>query len=56
MEAEASCGGLCLVWKEDVNVSLRSFSRNHIMFWLTMKVIVKSEDLLAFMVRLMKET
>ncbi|KAA3473246.1 reverse transcriptase [Gossypium australe] len=30
IEAEGSRGGLCLAWKEDIKVTLRSFSRNHI--------------------------
>ncbi|MBA0633771.1 hypothetical protein Godav_005215, partial [Gossypium davidsonii] len=29
-EADGSRGGLCLVWKRDVTVSLRSFSKNHL--------------------------
>ncbi|KAA3478879.1 reverse transcriptase [Gossypium australe] len=30
VEAEGSSGGLCLAWKEEITVTLRSFSRNHI--------------------------
>lgn len=30
MEAEGSRGGLCLAWKDDVRVDLRSFSKIHI--------------------------
>ncbi|KAA3486777.1 reverse transcriptase [Gossypium australe] len=30
IEAEGSRGGLCLAWKEDIIVTLRSFSNNHI--------------------------
>ncbi|KAA3482263.1 reverse transcriptase [Gossypium australe] len=30
IEAEGSRGGLCLAWKEDIILTLRSFSRNHI--------------------------
>ncbi|KAG8493308.1 hypothetical protein CXB51_010696 [Gossypium anomalum] len=30
IEAEGSRGGLCLAWKEDIIVILRSFSKNHI--------------------------
>ncbi|KAA3485196.1 BEACH domain-containing lvsC [Gossypium australe] len=38
IEAEGSRGGLCLAWKEDINVTLRSFSKNRI------DVMVKEEN------------
>lgn len=38
MMTEGSKGGLCLAWKRDTEVSLRSFSRNHI------DVLVKEEQ------------
>ncbi|KAA3486868.1 reverse transcriptase [Gossypium australe] len=38
IEAEGSRGGICLVWKEDIKVTLRSFSKNHI------DVMVKEEN------------
>ncbi|KAA3462519.1 reverse transcriptase [Gossypium australe] len=38
IEAEGSCGGLCLAWKEVINVTLRNFSKNHI------DVMVKEEN------------
>ncbi|KAA3467329.1 reverse transcriptase [Gossypium australe] len=38
IEAEGSRGGLCLAWKEDIKVTLRSFSKNHI------DVMVKEEN------------
>lgn len=30
VEADGTRGGLCLGWKEDMDVTLRSFSKNHI--------------------------
>ncbi|KAA3468943.1 reverse transcriptase [Gossypium australe] len=39
VEAEGSRGGLCLAWKEDIKVTLRSFSKWHI------DVIIKEDDI-----------
>ncbi|KAA3454812.1 reverse transcriptase [Gossypium australe] len=39
VEAEGSMGGLCLAWKEDFKVKLRSFSKWHI------DVIIKEDDM-----------
>ncbi|KAA3462681.1 reverse transcriptase [Gossypium australe] len=39
VEAEGSRGGLCLAWKEDIQVNLRSFSKWHI------HVIIKEDDI-----------
>ncbi|KAA3466680.1 reverse transcriptase [Gossypium australe] len=40
VEAEGSRGGLCLAWKEDIQVNLRSFSKWRI------DVIIKEDDML----------
>ncbi|KAA3464428.1 reverse transcriptase [Gossypium australe] len=37
VEAEGTCGGLCLAWKDDIKVTLRSFSKWH------MDVLVKED-------------